>query len=353
MLDTLKLHVRDYEVTSGSEIKVQPACYDIATGELHGEYPLFGDTSGRVHKGSKAYLHIDDKCNLSIKPLPKAGVMCFLQFSVPKVYNGSNYHGVGREGAIGAVQRIEQELAERGFKSKLFDADISRVDTFRNIVTEEGFESYYSLFSLLKARQTLKRGYGSTWLVSNSQQEYCIYDKLVEMQERGHDITGLPANTMRFEHRLLSGEKIKAVYGFKAVRELVGDGFEVVQEKQGEAWRKSLFYHSPEDILIMGASMLRRDMKAFQARHPKTWMGHYLKMFGAYSLIERAGIEVVKEALAGMSPDRMKVWRAGQVFERARRDLELTKVDMSSNKTLVTLYQELKSKMLGECEVSN
>ena len=131
------------------------------------------------------------------------------------------------------MSKVEGELKERGVHTSLIEADMSRVDTFKNIEPEEPFSSYYSLFSLLKARKAIQRGYGTTFLLSNSQQEFCVYDKLEEMRERNIETGGLPP-TMRFEHRLLNKQKIQNVYGFGKVEELFKGGYEVVKEKQVE-----------------------------------------------------------------------------------------------------------------------
>jgi hypothetical protein len=227
----------------------------------------------------------------------------------------------------------------------LQEAELSRVDTFQNVLTEEPYTSYYSLFALLKARRAIQRGYGTTWLVHNTQQEFCVYDKLVELQARGEDISRLPANTMRFEHRLLNKAKTKAVYGFASVRQLVGSGYEEVRAKQVEQWRKSLFSYSPEEVVVLGARQLENDMRTFKARYGVRWFAMFLKAYGAYSLVEQAGAEVVKHALSNLEAERTKVWRAERVLEEAKRDIELLRQEPTSQKTLVTLYQELQSKV--------
>ena len=234
MIDTLKLMLNEYEITDDSEIRVQPASYELGTGSKV-EYPLFQTPSHGSFYGSKAYLNTDN-WNLTLKPLAGGRATgAFLQLSVPKNYYGSNFYSVGEQGTQAVLNKVEGELKEKGVHTSLIEADMSRVDTFKNIEPEEPFSSYYSLFSLLKARKAIQRGYGTTFLLSNSQQEFCVYDKLEEMRERKLETENIP-NTMRFEHRLLNKQKVQNVYGFGRVGDLLKGGYEVVKEKQVERW---------------------------------------------------------------------------------------------------------------------
>ncbi|HPX92481.1 MAG TPA: hypothetical protein PKZ93_13345, partial [Spirochaetota bacterium] len=85
MIDTLKLMLNDYEISDSSEIRVQPASYELGTGSKV-EYPLFQTPSHGAHYGSKAYLNTDN-WNLTLKPLAGGRATgAFLQLSVPKNY---------------------------------------------------------------------------------------------------------------------------------------------------------------------------------------------------------------------------------------------------------------------------
>lgn len=344
MIDTLKLMLNEYEITDNSEIRVQPASYELGTGSKV-EYPLFQTPSHGAHYGSKAYLNTDN-WNLTLKPLPAGNraTGAFLQLSVPKNYYGSNFYSVGEQGTQAVLNKVEGELKERGVHTSLIEADMSRVDTFKNIEPEEPFSSYYSLFSLLKARKAIQRGYGTTFLLSNSQQEFCVYDKLEEMRERNIETGGLPP-TMRFEHRLLNKQKVQNVYGFGKVGELFKGGYEVVKEKQVESWKASLFSFTTEELVLLGSKQLEQEMRRFKERSPSGWFSKFLKAYGAYYLASYAGKEVIVEALQNFEVDRMKIWRAVQVFEEAERELMVLKQEEGSKKTLGALYEELRRKV--------
>lgn len=343
MIDTLKVMLNDYRISSDSEIRVQPASYELGTGEKV-EYPLFQTPEGVNQYGAKAYLN-EDNWNLTLKPLAGGRATgAFLQLSVPKNYYGNNFYSVGEQGTRAVLSKVEEELQEKGVHTNLLGADISRLDTFKNIEPEEPFSSYYTLFSFLKARRALQRGYGTTFLLSNTQQEFCVYDKLAEMRERQLETGNLPP-TMRFEHRLLNKQKVQSVYGLSRVEDIFRGGYQVIREKQVESWKNSLFNFTAEEVVLLGSRQLEQEMRVFKEKFPSNWFSKFLKAYGAYYLASYAGKEVVIEALQAFEADRMKLWRAVQVFEEAEKELLVLKQEEGSKKTLGALYEELRRKV--------
>ena len=86
-------------------------------------------------------------------------------------------------------------------------------------------------------------------------------------------------------------------------------------------------------------------MRRFKEKFPTGWFSRFLKAYGAYYLASHAGKEVIIEALQNFEVDRMKVWRAVQVFEEAERELMVLKQEEGSKKTLGALYEELRRKV--------
>lgn len=343
MLDTLKLMLNDYEISGESSLRVQPGAYEVATGEKL-EFPLFS-TSSHTFYGSKAYLN-SENWNLTLKPLPAGNraTGAFLQFSVPKNHYGNNYYSTGEHGTRAVFEKVEKELQEQGIRTNLLDSSLSRVDTFKNIEPVEPFENYAPVFKLLNAKRTQKREYGTTYLLSNTQQEFCIYDKLAEMKMRNEDTSEFP-ETMRFEHRALKKEKVSSLYGFSQAGELFRGGYEVIREKQREHWLSSLFSFPVDQVLLLGSKQLETEMKLFREKYSRNWFQNFLKAYGAYYLAQVAGVEIVKLALENMETERTKVWRTVQLLEEAKREIELVKQAENSRKTIGELYQELKQKV--------
>jgi len=346
MLDTVKVYIPEYSISDRTELKIQPAQVVAGTGEKLNEFQLFQTVAGRKCHGSRAFLNTE-KWNLDLKPysFTENGTACFLHFSVPKIHNGNNYYSVGEQGTEAVFNLVEEELKEYGFYCNLQKADFSRIDTFKNIQPEEPFETYSALFDLLKARRGVKRSFGTTYMVSNTMQEFCIYDKLAEMELHKLDISSFP-ETMRFEHRLLNKQKINSILGFTQVADLFKGGYAVIRDKRKESWSESLFKFSVEEVVQLGSQELAQEMRNFENAHGRNWFSYFLKGYGAFHLAKYAGIEVVELAMQNLEPDRMKVYRMRKTLEEAEKELLLFKKESSSNKTYATLYSELKEKVL-------
>lgn len=346
MLDTIKLQLQDYEVTSNSTVEVQPARYVSGTGEILSEFPLFKNSSGKVFYGSKAFLNTP-KWNLTLKPVTysPSGNACYVHFSVPGIHNGNNFYSVGEQGTEAVINQVEQELAENGINCNLQQAQLSRIDTFKNIQAEQSFESYATLFQLLKCNRGIKRDYGTTYLMSNTQQEFTVYDKIVEMQNRGISTAEFPENTQRYEHRLLNRNKINSVYGFSEVADIFKGGYAVIKEKQLESWKKSLFSYSVEEVVTLGSKQLEQEMAIFKQKFSRNWFQFFLQAYGAYHLAQVAGVEVVKTALENLEADRMKVYRTVKILEQAKREIDFVKQEQNSKRTMAELYLELQEKV--------
>jgi len=347
MLDTVKVYIQDYSISDSSELKIQPAQVVAGTGEVLNEVELFRTSAGKSFHGSRAFLNTE-KWNLDLKPFGSEylGISCFLHFSVPKVHNGENYYSVGEQGTEAVFNQVEKELQENGFSCSLKEADFSRIDTFKNIEPEEPFETYSALFSLLHARRGVKRSYGTTYMVTNTQQEFCVYDKLKEMQIHKINTSAFP-ETMRFEHRLLNKRKINSVYGFSQVADMFKGGYAVIRDKRQESWKNNLFKYSVEEVVQLGSKELAQEMKYFYSSHGRNWFGYFLKSYGAFYLAQFAGSEVVELALQEFEPDRMKVYRAKKTLEEAERELLFYRKEEKTNKTYASLYQELQEKVLA------
>jgi hypothetical protein len=347
MLDTVKVFIPEYDIASDSSLEVQPARFNAGTGEVLNEFPLFRTVSGKQFQGSRAFLNTP-LFNLDIKPFSfsSSGVACFLHFSVPKVHYGDNYYSVGEQGTHAVFNQVEKELREAGFYCNLQNAHYSRIDTFRNIEPSEPFETYSALFSLLNASRRVKRDYGNTFLVSNTQQEFIVYDKLAEMELHKKDISEFP-ETMRFEHRLLNKQKIESILGFSQVADTFKGGYAVIRDIQKQSWRDNLFKYSVEEVVQLGSQELAQEMQYFQNKHGSRWFGYFLRSYGAFHLAQFAGVEVVEQALEYMEAERTKVWRARKMLEEAERELLFSRKEPASKKTYATLYEELKDKVLA------
>jgi len=350
MLDTVKLCLNDWEIKKGSPLLIQPSPLNYGTGELTSCYPLWRNEEGEMEMGSKAYLNTQS-LNVDIKPFSQGGVQCFVHFSIPKIHNGENYYSVGKEGTQAVLKKVEGELKEAGINTNIEEASLSRVDTFQNVITEEPFLSYSPLFSLLQASRKLRRDYGSTFLWSNTQQELCVYDKIEEMQKRKIDTSSYPAQTMRFEWRLLNKKKIENAIGFSKVKELPSYWGEL-KEKYREAWRKYIFNMEVEEVEILSAKQVKTLLEIFRNESERNYIDSLFNFWGTYRAGIDFGIEPLKIAIREIEEERgadkktinTKVYRASKKIQEAIRKYQLY-MGKENNKTLAGLYKELQVKL--------
>ena len=342
MIDTIKLFIEDFTVLPQAEITIQPSPYILGSGELTSDYPLI-ESEGVSVGGSKAYLNTD-RFNLTIRDKNKA----FLQCSLPKVIAGDNYKPLNKKEAEQAINSVGQELWESGFHTEIDKSSISRIDTFRNVLTEEPYMQYSDLFRVLRGKRKLRRDYGSTFLWHNTQEQLTIYDKIAEMKIRKVDTRNYPIDTMRFEHRLLNKRKASKVLGFSAAGE-IADNWQVIKDKTRQAWKRDLFSFTVGDIEVLASGELE-DLMRFCKQTKRYYLNEFFIQCGGLYLsglkpevltmiIERVEADNTSEAI------RLKAYRAVKRLSEIQRTNALLQT-AGSGKRLSDYYIELKEKVL-------
>ncbi len=349
MLDTLKVCLNDFEIRKGASLTIQPSPINYSTGELISDFPLWERQEGGEERGSKAYLNTKH-FNMEVVPMP-GGTRAFLHFSIPKIHNGENFYSVGKEGTETVIKQVQGELAEAGIKTNLQEANLSRIDTFQNIITEEPFTTYSPVFSLLQASRKLRRDYGTTFLWSNSQQELCVYDKIEEMSHRKIETASYPAQTMRFEFRLLNKKKIETALGFSQVKDISAN-WGGVKENFKEAWEKNIFSMEVGEIEVMASEQVFNEMKYFYEKYGRDYLDYYIKLYGGYLIAQHVGVEPIRLAIKRLEEGKdretikKKVQRATKRLEEAKKEVELIRgIGEGRSKSLSTLYNELRKKV--------
>jgi len=347
MLDTMKLNLQNWKVNNGASLQITGGNTNYKTGEVY-ETCLFTDSAGHEAFGAKAIFNTD-KFQLTIKPY-KDNVFALIQFSVPKIIGeGSNYYPIKESQLSEALGSVENELHENGIDTNIQEAKLSRVDTFKNILTDEETVSYSRLFGLLQANRAKdKKTYGATgWLMQNKSTEYCIYDKLEELKNTGHSIDGLE-KTLRFEHRCMKPQKVKGFFqNVTTVEELKTYGWSAIQERTVKAWKDNFFKYDFEEIDVLVESQIRTELEYFQAKYGRRFFSMYLKAVGAYSITSSGSVEAVKRALENMDIEdkRKKIYRAERELTQTLVEIQSLRNDSTSPQTLGELYSELKYKM--------
>jgi len=350
MIDTMQLCLSNWEVADNSRVTIKPSPMDYGTGELTADFPLWSSSKGKEIRGAGAYFNNDD-LQVDVRAYVYGAPQCFVKFSIPKIHNGENYYSVGRDGTQAVLNRVEGELYEAGIKADIEQASISRIDTFKNVITDEPFMAYSPLFSLLKASRRQRRDYGTSFLWSNTQQELCIYDKIAEMEKKKIETSHYPAQTMRFEYRLLNKRKIDNVIGFSEVRELPAR-WEELEKNFIKVWKKNIFNRTVEEIEVLSSQQVKILLEVFREESERNYINMLFNFWGTYTAGRDFGIEPLKIAIREIEEQKgtdketinKKVYRAGKKLQEAQRKRELL-LGRSQSKTMAGLYKELQEKV--------
>ena len=344
MIDTLKVYSHDFAIKDGANLIIQPNTIDYSTGDIQ-EVELFKDGFNRPVYGSKAYVN-SDRYNLTIKGMPKGGVCLFLQMSMPKAYKGENYYPLSDGETQDTLIKVQDDLQDKGIGINLGKSKVSRLDVFKNISASELFSSYVPVFQLLKAKRQLRRDYGTTFLWENTRREICVYDKLIEMENRGIETHRYPANSIRFEYRLKNSGVCAQELKMETFSEVVNNLQDVRGIYQG-AMEKHLFGFDAEGINILTGSEFEKTLIQYEAKGGHS-MQMYLRDFGAYHLYKLVGEDTAKAVISRVyGSNRMKAWRLVKLMDESKRNYELL-TETAEHKTLADLYMELKGAVLNE-----
>lgn len=343
MLDTLKLSLTDYEISSNPDLQVQPPTVNLGTGEVVGNNLLWR-SDGREVIGAKAF-HNGEDFNVTLRPSDNktvASALCLVQFSVPKVATGSNYHAVDHYGTEKALEAVQRYLDKVGIKTNVRTARVSRLDAFKTVLAEESFPAYAPVLSMLKGQRMAKRDYGTTFLWANGQSEICAYDKLEEMSRRKASVADLPANSVRFEVRALKARKVRDWLGIQSAGELP-DALDHVRAKYTEAMEKHLFKPELSERHVLSAKTIEAQMTYAQNKH-RYGFPAFLKAYGLQQLSQ--DLEAVKEAIRAVYPNRATQQRMFRELDQARVDAAAMQVLGPSKRPIGELYAELREKVL-------
>ena len=345
VIDTLKVFTDDFKISDNAGLFVQPATVNYETGETK-EYNLFRKDNGKWVTGAKAYVNTGNY-QLTIKPIgDDAGgkILLFLQTSLPKIINGENYQALSNGETVQAIDALSDDLNNRGVGVNLQECKTSRVDLFRMASANNPFSSYAPLFRLLSAKRSHTTDYGTTFTWANTQREICVYDKAVEMRNRGVKSSALPVNAMRFEYRLKTSRVCKSETGAGNIRELVNN-LDDLQGVYRQALENSIFSTDAKALVAVTANELESGLRAYSKRYGGAFVNRFFRDFGAYALGRLTGVETVKSVLSSVLDDRYKLWRHSRLFDEYRMNFEMARGKIG-DATLKDFYLELKEKIL-------
>lgn len=344
MLDTLRLTLDDFQVRDDADLEISFPTVNASTGVVAASYPLWRGRGGTV-KGTKAF-HNGERINITLQPMrenPGAQALCVVQFSVPKVATGGNYHAADANGTNEALNTVAKYLDTVGISTNLERAAISRLDAAKTEVMREPFAGYAPVLSRLQGKRVQRREYGTTFLWGNTQWETCAYDKIEEMRHAKLRTDGLALNSLRMELRALKSQKVKSLFGLRTVEEL-RDGLGHVRDVYRSQLEKQLFKAEvPEESLLSSSDFIEQ-LKAAQAASPR-WYEAWRNAQAMHHLAPQ--MDALKHAVRVVSPNRTTANRVIKQLEQAEREGMALKQVGPSRRTWGELYNELRDKVLS------
>jgi hypothetical protein len=390
LIDTLKLNLSDCEISAYTPLTIEPSPYLHDSSMRFVDYDLFVDNAGEIVRGKKAYYN-GEKFYVSIKPKyslqqdeldkkllldtkyisgMKVGTLqnihieeekfnagIFVQLSLPRYTNTTNFNSLTYHEEKKVLQQLEKDLARIGIKTNIWDSNLSRVDSFTNIVTDENFFSYANLFSVLEASRMQHYEYcGTTFLYRNGERQICIYDKILEMRNKlkNNKLYGfLPSDVMRLELRYLRKRKINNALSLFTLNDLY-DNYDYLKENYKSDIETTIFKYDLAEVEKMTGNYVKEDMQYFYNKGSRLWFNNYLKMFGVASLLKLSNMETIIEKVNEVvDSDESKTYknkrmiksRIKNMLDELRFRLESSKLSsIVSTKTNRELYNELKEK---------
>lgn len=390
MIDTLRLNLTDCEIKRSCPLSVQPGILDYSTGKIHNENDLFIDTTGKIIRGSKAYLN-DDKFNLTINPTVESEINdygqnklklkrfkridekiqkdiwdynsdtdqvkgIFVQTSLPRLLSETNLKTLTFDEQKTALKILEAKLKEYGIKTNILNAGLSRVDTFTNLKTDYSFFAYSNLFSLMECSRMKSVGYADeSFLWKNGNQQLAVYDKILEIRKKNPESKLKDKNVMRLENRLLKKRSVQSKLKFLTVSELYNN-FDEVKNYHKKEIEKKIFRYDLDEIEMMTETDLKQKFLYAKEIYGKKWFNNYCFNFGLFTVSRIADINFLTEIISELdgcneSQLRLKKHRIAKKINEAKFHFGRGGIfsDQTVNfKSNVELYNELKIKFYKE-----
>jgi hypothetical protein len=225
-------------------------------------------------------------------------------------------------------------------------AQPSRLDLFRNVIADEPYCCYAPVLQLIEGTRMEKRGYENGFLWENGQQQVCAYDKIQKMVRDKLKTSGLPANTIRFEMRLLKSRKVRDVLNVSTARELL-DSYDGILEAYEKTMRQQLFRHEVRDVEAMFASDLEKGMAYFKENFGRNWLQKYWQVCGYQFVSEHASKETILAAVSRVESDKSKLSRLRSNLESTRFQNSALFLCGQSKRTTGQLYEEMREKVFN------
>ena len=340
--DTVSLQLHEYAVKKSAPLDIFPPIIQHETGVVRGDYALFLDEDGQHVIGQKA-IYNGEVINFDIKPVG-GNVRAFVRFSLPKVQGQgqSNFEPVAPERMPLIMGMVQNEMDSIGVKCDLKDAKITRLDMFANLETSSPFTDFETILHCITAsrkKQLPFRGEGYLW--RNKNEQFCIYDKRVEMEQSKTIIPpGVPKNSIRVERRLMRARKVRAELGTDLAAYLYNPEFTIkAQKNYAASVKKNIFDKTYKNMPFAASEKIISSLLLFQSTQGRTWFSRWIKFQAIRALVDKIPIESLFDAFEIVAKNRMQLSRIRSQF----KDVSLWAKNKNEYTDLTKCYKELKT----------
>lgn len=339
--DTVALQLSEYRVKKSSPVEIFPPIINHQTGEMRGNYPLFENDDGSLQTGQKAVFN-GELFNFDIKPIG-TDVKAYVHFSLPKVQGQglSNFDPVSPERMPLIMGMVQNEIDFIGIDCDLKDSKITRLDMFTNLSTPGSFNDYETIFgSMTVSRKKNLAFKGGGYLLANKNEQFCIYDKRLEMSKTKTIIPpGTPKNSIRIERRLMRSRKIRAELETDLGAYLFDPNFTIkAQANYENAINKNLFDRQVENMPFVSTGNLVDSLNLFRSTQGRNWFSKWVKFKCVSSLVDKMPIDSLYDALEIVSDNRMQLSR----FRGQFKDIVFWSKNKCDYGNLKKSYKELR-----------
>jgi hypothetical protein len=285
--------------------------------------------------------------------------------SIPKILYGCNSKPTTKDEVNEGFQMLQQCARDIGVNCNIYQATISRLDTFSNHQMSQPVADYMPILKHLPvpSPSMYRRDYPTSVLWSNRRQRKTFYDKNEEIRSRGVASPFNGLNIMRYERGALCAAKVRSDYAVRTVQQLLDDFDAVTSKAHALTTKDWLKFKMPDpDITpteVQSAqsfdsmNQLDLQMSSLLNLYGAKGIDKLLAVRGWESLCEAYGEAEVVRAIGASNGDKYATTsRIKSKQKRAAFELAYAGVS-ASGKPLSALYQELQEKLTGEVEEEN
>lgn len=213
MIDTVRFYTSNFTVGDNARLEKQSVYKD----NIFHEKDVLYKIKGRDVYADKAFINDNEAgIYLTIKSVPKIGIICGVQCSVPKVLYKKNYVDYSPDDFNIFVDKLKAWQKENDIYFDIENGDVTRLDNSFNCETETDINNYFVIFKNSAFSRLQKYDYGSTLLFRNTRRQITVYDKYSEIMSScpvqksnkldymNCQFPDLPHNLLRFEYRKLN-----------------------------------------------------------------------------------------------------------------------------------------------------